>query len=202
MRNSEQKKGFTFVELLIVCAIIALLATIVRVQVGNYKARARDAIRIADLEKIKGALELYFDDYGYYPPPPCGWDCGGQSGINASFYVSTNAYWSVLDDALRPYLGGPLPRDPINGRKKGDPISAQGCRPWTGTENEECFSYAYGTVGRFVYPPQYDLTAQLEDKKHPLRCGVKKWKHWFGANGYSDVVWCGGFTPQIYEASD
>src|SRR3989344_2553362 len=61
------KKGFTLIEILIVVAIIALLATIVLVGVGSFRSRGRDARRISDLNNVRNVLELHFSKTGTYP---------------------------------------------------------------------------------------------------------------------------------------
>jgi prepilin-type N-terminal cleavage/methylation domain-containing protein len=74
MKNKNRKKlalssskGFTLVELLVVIAIIGILATLLLLQLGVARQRARDAKRIADINQTRTALELYFDDNGSYP---------------------------------------------------------------------------------------------------------------------------------------
>src|SRR3989304_8672210 len=62
------KKGFTLVELLVVMAIISILATLI---VGGFRSaqmRGRDGQRKSDLKQISNALELFYNDYGKYPP--------------------------------------------------------------------------------------------------------------------------------------
>jgi len=62
------KKGFTLVELLVVMAIISVLATLI---VGGFRSsqmRGRDAERKSDLKQISNALEIFYADYGKYPP--------------------------------------------------------------------------------------------------------------------------------------
>lgn len=61
------KKGFTLIELLIVVAIIGLLASVVLVGLGGFRARGRDARRIADLRETQNALELYYTKNNAYP---------------------------------------------------------------------------------------------------------------------------------------
>lgn len=55
------------VELLVVIAIIGVLATLLLLQLGVARQRARDAKRIADINQVRTAVELYFDDNGQYP---------------------------------------------------------------------------------------------------------------------------------------
>lgn len=89
------RKGFTLVELLVVIAIIGVLATLVLLQLGAARGRARDAKRIADVNQIRGALELYYEDNsGSYPD---------------DIYAATTP--------LKPYLVV-LPYDPLDKTKK------------------------------------------------------------------------------------
>jgi prepilin-type N-terminal cleavage/methylation domain-containing protein len=72
------KRGFTLIEILIVVAIIAILASVVLVGLGPTQQAGRDARRLSDLREAQNALELYFSKCGYYPGPvvasnsPCG----------------------------------------------------------------------------------------------------------------------------------
>jgi len=66
------KKGFTLIELLIVVAIIGLLASVVLVGLGGFRARGRDARRIADLRETQNALELYYTKNNAYPAAAVG----------------------------------------------------------------------------------------------------------------------------------
>ncbi len=63
----RHSRGFTLVELLVVIAIIGILATLLLLQLGVARQRARDAKRIADVNQTRTAVELYFDDSGTYP---------------------------------------------------------------------------------------------------------------------------------------
>ena len=65
-KTTEISRGFTLVELLVVIAIISVLATLLLLQLGVARAKARDAKRIADVNQVRSALELYFDDNGSY----------------------------------------------------------------------------------------------------------------------------------------
>ncbi|MBI2062090.1 MAG: type II secretion system protein [Candidatus Yanofskybacteria bacterium] len=92
MKNKNQK-GFTLVELLVVIAIIGILATLLLLQLGVARQRARDAKRIVDISQVRTAAELYFDDGGQYPQ------------------VAT---YSALSAVLVPKYLTQLPTDPLN----------------------------------------------------------------------------------------
>ena len=173
---SKKHLGFTLIELLVVISIIGFLATAAMVAFNSARMKARDTKRKADLTQIRKALDLYFDQYGYYPPSGCGYDCNGYS------FSTSGGNWIA---GLQEFLPK-IPLDPLN--------NAAG--PWyTGH-----YSYAYGNVGKTVYPAQYDLTAQLESTSDPDRCAVKNYKYYF-----SNSPWCvafgGDYSNQIFEVS-
>lgn len=67
IRCAPLKSGFTIVELLIVIVVIGILAAIVIVAYNGVQARARDARRLADIQTVNKALQLYYIDNGSYP---------------------------------------------------------------------------------------------------------------------------------------
>lgn len=77
MSLSEHKRGFTIIELLVVCSIIAVLATVVVMNYKNSKITVRNAKRVQDLSDVRSALDLYKESNGSYPlttagSPPSG----------------------------------------------------------------------------------------------------------------------------------
>ena len=61
------RTGFTLLELLVSVAIIALLAAITMIGIGEINAKKRDANRIARLKEINNALNLYINTAIQYP---------------------------------------------------------------------------------------------------------------------------------------
>lgn len=102
------RQGFTLIEILIVVAIIAILASIVLVGLGPTQQSGRDARRLADLHEIQNALELYYNKCGLYP-----------NGANCAA-ANTTGYAGGANPAKTAILGSSLginqmPDDPTSG---------------------------------------------------------------------------------------
>ncbi len=65
--NVKANKGFTLIELLVVIAIIGLLSTVVMTSLNSARKKGRDTRRVEDINQLKTALELYYDQNGKYP---------------------------------------------------------------------------------------------------------------------------------------
>lgn len=64
MKRTNKKNGFTLIELIVVVTIIAVLTVVGVVSYSGTSKKARDSRRMADLEKIRIALELYRQGLG------------------------------------------------------------------------------------------------------------------------------------------
>jgi prepilin-type N-terminal cleavage/methylation domain-containing protein len=143
------RKGFTLIEILVVIAIIAILASIVLVGLGPSEAAARDARRLSDLHDIQNSLELYYNACGNYPGgAPCGSNVTNATygGSSVSTYYGGVAGASM---AVVPNLGN-LPQDPLKQQ-----------------------SYDYDPVGsggnqNLATPVSYYLGATLENKNNAV----------------------------------
>ena len=76
--NKNKKTGFTLIEVLFVITIVAMLAMVVFIAVGNAQKKARDAVRKTDLAEIQKALDIY-----YYDNPAAG-EYPGEGGCDSS----------------------------------------------------------------------------------------------------------------------
>jgi prepilin-type N-terminal cleavage/methylation domain-containing protein len=103
--QKKTQRGFTLIEILIVVAIIAILASVVLVGLGPTQQQGRDARRISDLRETQTALELYFNKCGFYP--------GGANCAAAS-----DDTWATMSSAItdqKTNIGiSQIPTDPTN----------------------------------------------------------------------------------------
>ena len=137
-----RRSGFTLIEILIVVAIIAILASVVLVGLGPTQRIGRDARRLADLRNVQTALELYYNRCGYYPGAAitvaAGTPCSARSGAPANW----DAFEAVLLGSTALGLSTNIPNDP----------SSPG----------RVYDYAANTDGS-----AYVLRAKLEDPNNP-----------------------------------
>lgn len=104
----KKRSGFTLIELLVVIVVIGILATLVVANFSSSRSRARDVKRKNDLNQMKTALRLYYNDYQTYPAASAGQIAGcGANGTTACAWGSAFSANSVS------YMGQ-LPPDPLN----------------------------------------------------------------------------------------
>lgn len=96
---NKNNKGFTLIELLVVIAIIGLLSTLSVLALNSARARSRDAKRISDIKQIQTALEMYYNEAGYYP-------ADGAVDAGDTISTGTNVYMKVVPTAPIPVDGG------------------------------------------------------------------------------------------------
>lgn len=159
-----KNKGFTLIELLVVIAIIGILSSVVMFALDYTRQKARDAVRISDIQQIRKALELYHGEYGTYPKDEnCVVAVVSNVGVDL---CGGGITWEWLEGKLVSRNGDRyipiLPRDPINTPLS---ISASGI-----------FSAGYG----YMYitnsdGSNYDLLALFETN-NPESCRNKHYK--------------------------
>ena len=65
--KSKKEAGFTYTELLVTCAVIAILTTIIIGGLNAARAKGRDAQRISDVKQLQGAIENFFSSCYKFP---------------------------------------------------------------------------------------------------------------------------------------
>lgn len=82
--NLINKKAFTLIELLVA---IAIIATLIGLAIPNFlgaRSRAKDARRKGEVQQLKNALQLYYNDYHAYPASAN----GTANGVSVFNYIS------------------------------------------------------------------------------------------------------------------
>lgn len=156
------------IELLVVISIIGLLSSIVLASLNTARIKARDAQRRQEMHSMRNALEIYYANYGRYPPHRPSSSCGGNRSDWATS-ICSNANWLTTDPAFLSFISR-VPRDPINRQNNGGDDT-----PWWFAN-----SYTYGVASN---GQKYDLLTNLENTSDPERCELKLW--------YSEAVWEG-----------
>ena len=89
MNYLQKHKGFTLIELLVVIAIIAILIAFGVANFLGARQRAKDVQKKSDLNEIKNALRLYYNDYERYPDAVAGFNdfagCGVPTGVGVTY---------------------------------------------------------------------------------------------------------------------
>jgi len=102
----SNRKGFTLIELLVVIAIIGVLAAVVLVSLNTARMRGRDARRLADLDSVRLAIEVWSDQNGSVYPDAASGDAGTSNAV----------YGEVTSALVTADLLTAAPADPVAGR--------------------------------------------------------------------------------------
>lgn len=89
MSKSKLEHGFTLIELMVVMAVIAVLVTIVIAAIDPVRRiqDAQDSKRRADLNQIKAAMQLYYNDYKAYPTTATNIPFGSVWTVSGTTYM-------------------------------------------------------------------------------------------------------------------
>lgn len=98
------KKGFSFVELIVSVTILAIISTIWFISYSSYLWDSRDSQRKSDMQQISSALKVYKQKKWYYPHP---WEY-----FEIIYNSQVVAYQWRFDDNVRLNTIDRLPLDP------------------------------------------------------------------------------------------
>jgi prepilin-type N-terminal cleavage/methylation domain-containing protein len=121
--RSGKAKGFTLIELLVVISIIVILAIILLVAINPFQAqaKARDAVRVQDLNNLRDAINLGVTQNSssipaflcYSATPPATLPCSGNSGSGSNATDGTG--WLPVNlKSIDTVTMTALPKDPTN----------------------------------------------------------------------------------------
>ena len=179
MRVKNNSRGFTLIELLVVVSILGTLSSVMVASLNRARMSARDAKRIAEINQMRKAAQIYYLDHSAYPPVneiidmPTGWS-------NFIGHLKTDGLISKIDNKtntpknyisyllpLKAFAASPCPpnlrpQDPNCECQPGDTVSAN---PITKT-----YSYISSSAQNWQY---IRLRTQLENVNNPiLRSGL------------------------------
>lgn len=144
-RGLEMKRGFSFVELMIVVAVLGILAAIVLPEFQSHTVQAKEAAAGNNLHLLRAAIELYAAQHSDVPP---GYPNNDMSALpNSVLFIlqltkSTNASGQAAEVGTQGYPLGPylskMPKNPFNektilliiGNGESLPAEATGANGW------------------------------------------------------------------------
>ncbi len=95
--------GFTILEILVVLAIMGMVGSLVFVQLGEARARARDAEREQEIKTLQNAFAIYAVNKGIYPIAEEPIPLTGKDAVSAAL---------IAEDAISQIPKDPLESDP------------------------------------------------------------------------------------------
>jgi prepilin-type N-terminal cleavage/methylation domain-containing protein len=66
-KKISENYGFSLVELMFVVTVLAIISTLVAVNLNSARIKTRDTQRVHDIQEIRSALETYYNRYASYP---------------------------------------------------------------------------------------------------------------------------------------
>jgi len=110
-KQNYQATGFTLIELLVVISIIGLLSSLAVVSLNSARIKARDAKRLADVRQVQTAIELFFNERGFYPGLASDPKVGVTANLGLGSYACLNRDGWGETGCTQPFMAR-VPVDP------------------------------------------------------------------------------------------
>lgn len=166
--SKASSRGLTLMETMIVVVIISILMLLALFGVRGQIAKAHDARRKGDLDRISKAFEEYYNDHDCYPDVGILEDCGGTG-------LAPYLERIPCDPATKkPYVYVPMEGNACGGyascarlHNLADPdIIERGCNPVTGCGWEDAYNYCL-VSGVSMIRPGFDPLADATPTNMP-----------------------------------
>lgn len=86
-KKTRKNLAFTLVELLVTISVIGVLTTVLMINFVGSRERAKDSQKVQNLNSMKNALRLYYNDNQSYP--------ADDSDLKSENYMSSSGYDEV-----------------------------------------------------------------------------------------------------------
>jgi prepilin-type N-terminal cleavage/methylation domain-containing protein len=108
--KKNSTKGFTLIELLVVVGIIAFIASAILASFSSARLKARNSVRLQEVNVYSKAVELYQTSKNTYPDGGIDWTvapayrCLGRGASGATCYGGIYSGDATLDGQFFPYM--------------------------------------------------------------------------------------------------
>ncbi len=177
----ESDTGFTLIELLVVISIMGLLASLMLVSFNSAREKAKRTVAVSNQRQLQKAMELYYNDMGFYPPDVNrGWDPGIAKALPYNTDLGNNCATNPADCPVCTTC----PTDwiaQVQSKWRG-PYTAvwPNTAPWGGKYDFNNWNIATTRYGCLVPPGVYIGTQRDYNDGSPVPVESEQW---FLANG-------------------
>jgi prepilin-type N-terminal cleavage/methylation domain-containing protein len=175
-KNKNSNSGFTLIETLVVASIITLIMSSILALVKGTQEKAKRTVALANQRQLQKAVELYYNDMGFYPPDVNrGWDPGISKALPSNSDLNKDCATNSADCPV--CLTCPADWvDQVRAKWQG-PYTASwpNTAPWGGKYDFNNWNTVTTRYGCQVPPGVYIGTQRNYDESNPIPYLSEKW---------------------------